>query len=239
MPRFAFKKSFTQALVYDPDLDQEFVDQLWTNPNSLVESCEPLIRKDCVRTTVRLDCEIESFVIKRHVERSWRHFVKQCVSKSRAEKCWNDTWYLFDNGYPTPRPVAFLENRLGILRGNSYYVYQFVRSQTLKAKATGSTNQRHIRNYITQLVEIWGLHDLLNVNLSDGHPANFLIDATGKMWVIDLDKLKRLPPTPERTQLLQSTFERTLRGMIWEPSLISFGIEKLRQKLSTVSTKAA
>lgn len=221
--RFSIKKSFSKVLVFDQEADDKLLHQLWENPDSLIGKGDKLVEKDCVRTTVRLESDFQCFVVKRHVERSWRHFAKQCVSLSRAEKCWNDSWFLYDNGYPTPRPVAYLENRFGVLRGNSFFVYQYVNGTTLKQKATGLNNQRLIRKYIVQLAEIWNQHARLKVNLSDGHPANFLVDPMEKIWVIDLDKLQRFSRSTEAIPQLQHSYEQTLRGVFWDPSILDFG----------------
>ena len=227
MDRFSTRKSFLQAMTFQSAADPNLIDRFWSDPDSLVHAGEKLIKKNCVRTTVRLNSEYDQFVVKRHVERSWRHFAKQCVTRSRAERCWNDSLYLYENGYPTPRPIAYLEDRLGVLRGNSYFMYQFVEGETLKQKATDLKNQRLIRKYILQLVNIWKLHFRLRVNLSDGHPANFLINSAGKMWVIDLDKLQRIPTGTDIVPILKNSFESTMRGVFWDRQILKFGREKL------------
>ncbi len=239
MNRFAAKKSFSKLMVYDFDTNQELTHRLWCDPNVVVDQGTKLIQKACVRTTVKLESDVQNFVIKRHVERSWRHFAKQWVSRSRAEKCWNDSWFLYDNGYPTPKPVAYLENRFGVFRGNSFYVYEYVEGETLKEKATGSRNQRLIRQYIKQLAHIWSLHAKLNIELSDGHPANFLIDPAGKMWVIDLDKLRKNNATTNSLNRLEQTLEQTLLGVFWEPTLIEYGKRKFREAIQQPARVAA
>ena len=239
MDRFQTSKSFLRAMVFDPSADRAFVDELWNAPDALVDGSEKLTNKQCVRTTVRLQRDEEIYVVKRHLERSWRHFVKQCFTRSRAEKCWNDTWYLVACGYPTPKPIAYLENRLGPLRGNSYYAYQFVHGQTFKQAATNLKNQRVLREYVNQLVNIWCLHRELRINLNDGHPANFIIDATGKMWVIDLDKLKRLHGNGSIDEQLLKTFEQALRGVIGDYRIIDYGMRKLADVFQDVKCSAA
>lgn len=235
MDRFSTRKSFTRAMTYRLTAEHDLIDQFWSEPDSLLQSGKKLTQKNCVRTTVRFKSEYDQFVVKRHVERSWRHFAKQCVSRSRAERCWNDSLYLFDNGYPTPEPMAYLEDRFGVLRGNSYFMYRYVEGETLKQKATGLKNQRLIRKYILQLVEIWKLHLRLRVSLSDGHPANFLINSAGKMWVIDLDKLKHFPPGVDLVPILKQSFESTMRGVFWDQRVLDYGRDKIKQGLEVAN----
>lgn len=231
--------AWNKSVVYAEDADPELIEQLWSAPDSFVDSGKRLDQKDCVRTTVRYEAKAERYVVKRHRERSWRHFAKQCFSRSRAEKCWADTWFLVKYGYPTPRPVAYRENRLGPLRGNSYYVYEYQEGRTLKELATGSKNQRLLRKYVTQLAEIWRLHSQIGINLSDGHPANIIVDALGKMWMIDLDKLKFLPDNEKRSAKLQATFESTMCGVIGDQRIVNFGMKKYREIVEDVAVLQA
>ena len=226
-------------MVFAAGTNSSLTDQLWDNPDELVESGSKMVEKHCVRTTVRTSVDDENIVVKRHLERSWRHFVKQCFNKSRSQRCWDDTWYLIDNGYPTPRPIAYAEKRLGPLRGNSWYVYEFIEGQTFKEAATDNKNQRLLRSYVSGLVEIWKLNRKLRINLTDGHPANFIVDATGKIWVIDLDKLQRLPERSNIDSILRQSFESTVRGVIGDRFVIEYGLSKFDRCFQLASERAA
>ena len=236
--KFWRKNSFTKSLVGVVGINPTLQQRLWTAPDSLVESGSEMVQKQCVRTTVRLTIDDETVVVKRHLERSWRHFAKQSFTRSRAERCWGDTWYLIENGYPTPRPIAYLENRLGPLRGNSWYVYQYIHGTTFKDAATENRNQRLLREYVNQLVDIWMLNRKLRINLTDGHPANFVVDATGKMWVIDLDKLQHLPAKADADSILSRSFENTVRGVVGDRLVIEHAINRLGRRMSAGSVAA-
>lgn len=227
MERFHYQRDFSRAIVFVPAARPAIVDALWNHPELLIEHGQRLTYKQCVRTTVKVDFEEESFVVKRHRERSLRHFAKQCFSRSRAAACWRDTWFLIDHGYPTPAPVVYRENRLGPLRGHSYYVYQYIPGHTLIDLATGLKNQRLLRQYVAQLVNIWSWHQRLRVVLNDGHPGNFIIDVTGKMWVIDLDKLHRIPEHVDLDPLLRQSFQNTLNGVFGDRYVLRYGMNKL------------
>ncbi|MEM9412797.1 MAG: lipopolysaccharide kinase InaA family protein [Planctomycetota bacterium] len=233
------KKSFLKAMSYTPLANAEFVQKLWSAPDELVNDGPRLVQKNCVRTTVKFESEEFQYVVKRHLERSWRHFVKQCFSFSRAAKCWDDTWFLVRHGYPTPLPIAFRENRLGPLRGNSYYVYQYIEGRTFKEVATGLKNQRLLRKLVSQIAEIWLLHQQLGINLTDGHPANFIVDSTGKIWVIDLDKLQRIPSRIDSDSILRKSFDATIKGVIGDHKIIDFAHKKLTDLLQPRRRNAA
>ncbi len=232
--RFQVRHRLGKAMKYVPDADVDLMERFWYQPDQLIEEGDRLTAKRCVRTTVKLAANPEFLVIKRYLERSWRHQTKQLFCRSRAEKCWHDTWFLVDNGYPTPAPVAYLENRFGPLRGSSYYVYQFVEGRTLKELATGMKNQRLLRYYVSKLADIWKFHARLGVNLADGHPANFIVDATGKLWVIDLDKLQyfRWSDRPSR---LASSFIEAVTGVIGDRAIIRYAQQRIARTLDELN----
>ena len=210
---------------------EQLVELLWDDPDQLIEIGRPLTQKQCVRTTVAIQTLSDQYVVKRHLERSWRHIVKQWFCISRAEKCWRDTLFLVDNGYPTPKPIGFQEQRLGSLRGKSYFVYEYVEGETLRSIAAPMKNQRLLRQYVRQLCEIWRLHWQLEVNLHDGHPDNFLVAPSGKIWVIDLDKLQRLNGLPDlvkRNTLIES-FLKTITGVFGDFRVINYGERKIME----------
>ena len=216
---------------YDARACEDLVEMMWKDPDALIEGGSKLTRKKCVRTTVAFESTNDRYVVKRHLERSWRHLVKQWFCISRAEKCWRDTNFLVEHGYPTPRPIAYYEQRFGGLRGNSYYVYEFVQGQTLRSIASPLKNQRLLRKYVRQLCEIWRLNWELDVNLHDGHPDNFVVAPSGKMWVIDLDKLQRLngqSAHSKRERLIES-FMKTLTGVFGDFRVVNYGEQKISE----------
>ncbi len=239
MERFIDKKTFLKAMVYEPNAHLELIETLWREPDQLIDGGDRLVQKRCVRTTVKWVTGEENYVIKRHLERSRRHQFKQFFSRSRAQRCWDDTWFLIDNGYPTPRPVAYVEDRFGPLRGNSWYVYQYVEGRTLKDLATGLKNQRLLRRYIAQLADIWQVHARLGVSLSDGHPANFIVDATGKMWVIDLDKLQHIGHSERQSERLRESFRSAVNGVFGDQFVVRYGMQKLDEALARTRHQAA
>ena len=242
MDRFQHKSTFRKAMHYDALACEELIGSLWNNPDELIDTGQRLKKKHCVRTTVSLKTPIEQYVVKRHVERSWRHIVKQWFCISRAQRCFTDTLFLVDNKYPTPRPSAIWEERLGPLRGRSYYVYEYVSGTTLRELAGPMKNQRLLRQYVRQLAEIWRMHWQLNVNLHDGHPENFIVAPSGKIWVIDLDKLQYLSGMPDsiKQEQLTRSFIHTLQGVFGDYRIVNYGERLIADMyVSMASSKAA
>ena len=221
-----------RKLVAAHDVAPWLLDSLWDGPDSLVQSGEPLVQKNRVRTIVRLEDSDQSIVIKRYVERSFRHLLKQMIQQSRAARCWNDTLYLLENGFPTPLPIAYREERFGPFRGPSFYVYQFQSGQTLLERCRHLENQRLLRDYVSQLVNIWQLQRRLNVSLHDANPGNFIVDAAGKIWVIDLDKLRHEKRQVRLDQRLRKSMQFLLQGVFGDQSVVRFGLRKFEEMMS-------
>lgn len=232
MDQFYKRKTWTRKLVATHDVAPWLIDSLWDDPNALVDSGDPLVNKNRVRTIVRLEDSDQSIVIKRYVERSFRHLLKQMVQQSRAARCWNDTLFLLESKFPTPMPIAYREERFGPFRGPSFYVYQFQSGQTLLEHCRGLENQRLLRDYVSQLVNIWQLQRRLCVSLHDANPGNFLVDAGGKIWVIDLDKLRREKHQSRLEQRLRKSMQFLLQGVFGDQSVVRFGIRKFEEMMS-------
>ena len=221
-----------RKLVAVPDTAPWLIESLWSDPSALVDSGDPLVNKKRVRTIVRLEDSDQSIVIKRYVERSFRHLLKQMIQQSRAARCWNDTLYLLENGFPTPLPIAYREERFGPFRGPSFYVYQFQSGQTLLERCRHLENQRLLRDYVSQLVNIWQLQRRLSVSLHDANPGNFIVDAAGKIWVIDLDKLRHEKRQVRLDQRLRKSMQFLLQGVFGDQSVVRFGLRKFEEMMN-------
>ena len=85
------RRSFFAYMRHVVDPPTDLIELLWNSPDELVKMGKPLIRKRCVRTTVLIRFDGHDYVVKRWLERSWRHALKQFVLPSRAARCWRDT----------------------------------------------------------------------------------------------------------------------------------------------------
>src|SRR4029079_13817455 len=130
-PKIVSRQSFRRVAHYDQSLPTDLVSTLWNDPASLVSRGESLQAKGA-RQTVRLEWNSQPFVLKRYREPTRRHALKQFVLPSRASKTWNFTHRLVDAGVATPRPVACIENRWGLLRLDSYLMYPYIEGRTLR-----------------------------------------------------------------------------------------------------------
>lgn len=183
------RRSFARVAHYSATLPDDLVTALWTSPASLIDRGEPL-RAKIARHTVRLVWNSQSYVLKRYQEPTWRHALKGTVQPARAWTTWKFTHRLADAGIATPRPVACIENRWGLLRRDSYLMYPYVEGRTLRSYFAADAKQSpSLRDRLwQQLHELWQRLLELQVSLGDTNLGNFIISPAGQLWLIDLDK---------------------------------------------------
>jgi tRNA A-37 threonylcarbamoyl transferase component Bud32 len=185
----ACRHSFHRAAHYDPSLPDDLVTMLWNDPASLV-SCGKRLQAKGARQTVRLEWNSQPFVLKHYREPTRRHALKQLIQPSRAWKTWDFTHRLVKAGVATPRPVACIENRWGLLRLDSFLMYPYVEGRTLRTCIAEDAKQSPtVRDRLwKQIHELWQTLLDLRVSLGDTNLGNFIVSPAGQIWLIDLDK---------------------------------------------------
>lgn len=183
------RRSFRRVARFSTSLPDGLIAALWKNPESLVDRGETLQAKGA-RKTVRLDWDSQPFVLKHYVEPTRRHAIKQLVLPSRAWKTWQFTHRLANAGVATPRPAAFVENRWGVLRRDSFLLYPYIEGRTLRTCIAEDAKQSTtVRDRLWQQIhELWQRLLELRVSLGDTNLGNFIVSPAGQIWLIDLDK---------------------------------------------------
>jgi len=194
-PRVVYRRSFTRKFCFDPRTPAELAEMFWSDPDRLVESGTVL--KDCERTTVvRVDTAEgssteSSWLLKRYNLRDPLHTGLHFVMRSRARTSWINGRCLCSLGISSPRPMAYLERRIGPLRTRSYLLTEFVPGTPLCdfARRNGSTIDLP-DTAIRQFASLWHRFGQLRVTHGDIKLSNFLVTPDGCLWLIDLDSMR-------------------------------------------------
>jgi Lipopolysaccharide kinase (Kdo/WaaP) family len=188
--RYSRRQSLGRVAIIDRSLPNDLIERLWRDPASLIAGGE-MMRRTGLRRTVRLDWNSKSYVLKQY-RPTWWHFVRQLPLRSWASATFRTTIKLIDAGFPTPRPVACVENRWGIFRRDSFLMYEYVEGVTLRSYlAASGRNLRPLTDDLSrQIRKIWQRLVELRVSLDDTHMGNIIIEPAGRLWVIDLDKTR-------------------------------------------------
>ncbi len=120
--------------------------------------------------------------IKEHKMRTFWKGVKYQYVPSRARLCWNNAHLLEECDIPTPRPIGFVEMRVGFCKKNSYYLYEYLEGADLYAilKRGGDIDDGMVDACVQLICRLEKaeikFHDLKTSNMviSEGGPA--LID---------------------------------------------------------------
>lgn len=183
------RRSFRRVAMLNRALPADLAGTLWEAPETLVDRGEQL-RANGARRTVRLQWNSQAFVIKHYVEPTRRHMLKQMVQTSRARATWTFTHRLAAAGIATPRPVACIENRWGLLRRDSFLMYPYIEGRTLRSYFAheAKVSPSLCNQFWQQLRELWQRLLELRVSLGDTNLGNFIVAPAGGLWLIDLDK---------------------------------------------------
>lgn len=184
------RRSLTRLIESRRSLPPTLAEALFNRPETLVGAGR-LLRARGARRTVLLDWDGAKYVLKHYVEPSRRHALKQLVLRSRAKATYLTSNRLADSGIRTPRPAAYVENRFGPMRLDSYLLYPYVGGNTLRECMAGlASDSQASRRLWSQLRELWQQLHELKASLADANLGNFILDPRGELWVIDIDKTR-------------------------------------------------
>jgi hypothetical protein len=189
----AVRRDWSRLLRRAAAAPADLVEQLWTDPDRLVARGAML--KDGDRcTVVRLDTDGGRGVLKRFNLKGPLHTATHGVLRSRAMWCWRSAHRLREMGFLTPSPWAMLERRFGALRGRSYFLGEHVEGTSIETliRARRADELHDLARQMAELFRRLGEHRVAHGDLK---ASNFLQDAAGRIWMIDLDGVRfGLPP---------------------------------------------
>lgn len=185
------RRSFGQALHWDAELPGDLVEQLWRDPQALLAQGQTLqVKKRCV--VVRLDHPQGPFLFKHHNWGGPLRTLRKSLLCAQAKQSWIDGHRLRAAGLPTPLPRACLERSFGPLGICSYLLTDYIAGPSLyRFMRFNQPSQEIVLDLARQLAQIWQRLVDLRVSHNDLKTENLLIDLSGRMWLIDLERMHR------------------------------------------------
>lgn len=185
------RRSFGRAMQWDAHLPSDLVEQLWRDPRSLLAEGQTLQEKPRC-TVVRLQHPQGLFTLKHHNWGGPIRTFKKSLRRAPAKQSWLDGRHLYAAGVPTPRPLAYVEYRLGPLGVCSYLLTEYIAGTTLyRLMRHNQPSEEVVLHFARQVAGIWQKLDDLCISHNDMKTENFMIDLTGRVWLIDLEKMRR------------------------------------------------
>lgn len=195
--RMIRRRAWSRVLVADPSLDAALVDALWDDPDAAVAGGAMI--KDGDRCTL---ADVRSsgggrYVLKRFNRHGLVHGLLHVLLRSRARWCWTNAGRVLALGLRTPKPMAMLETRIGPLRDRSLYVCEFIPGQLLlDVVRDEATPPDRIERLADEFAPLWHALGRARIGHRDMKATNFIVDANDRLWMIDLDAMRRYPPGP-------------------------------------------
>jgi tRNA A-37 threonylcarbamoyl transferase component Bud32 len=167
-----------QALVQDPD--------------ALMAQGEMLKDGDTT-TVVAVDLGGQRYVIKRYnIPNAW-YALRRFFRPTRAWYCWRNAHMLRLFGIQTPRPIMMMERRWGPLRRTAYFVTEWIAGQDVQQVLSSHPVQSQVwAQLMVRFSLMFGYFRDYRIVHGDCKATNFIV-ADGKIYVIDLDAMRREP----------------------------------------------
>lgn len=185
------RRGLTRRMSYTPGLPPSLIEALDADADGLVARGRPL--KQGGRCTVsHIESRMFPCVVKRYNLRGPLHTAGHFFLPSRARRNWRFGRLLLAGGIATPRPLACLEQCIGPLRFRSFLLTEYIPARTFwDLLYQRSISRRQLSELIEQFLVIWRRLGELRLSHGDLNLSNFLVAEDGRMWLIDLDGIRR------------------------------------------------
>jgi len=187
-----FKKVASPKLMgmYSKSAANGVVDTFFTNPERFMSEGQCL--KDGNTCTVQgFENGGVSYVLKRYNLKPWFRRLLKVFSDSRARTSWSSAWLLDMAFIPTSRPVAYCEERRGLLKGKCYLLMEQLEGQLLPDFVESSLDSLdRIQAVAFSFAQVWSALGRMRAAHGDLKATNLLVDSEGVVYLFDLDAFR-------------------------------------------------
>lgn len=176
--------------VFDRDFCQD------AEPLELIEKIDTLMDKgrilknDDTCYVSRLTWNSKDVVVKRYNHKGFIHSLRHTIKRSRARRNWLHGHRLGMLNIATPRPLAYIEQRRGLLVWQSYLVTEYVKGRELKDflrdDKTSEKKRSIVSGQVAELLDSLSDHKITHGDLKH---SNILITESGPV-LTDLDAMR-------------------------------------------------
>jgi tRNA A-37 threonylcarbamoyl transferase component Bud32 len=149
-----------------------------------------ILKNDKTSYISRLMWNGRDIVVKRYNHKGFIHSLRHTIKGSRAKRCCLNGHRLMALNIPTPRPVAFIEERKGVFLWKSYLVTEFVAGRNLhiflRDDTVAETQKSMTVQQVTNLLDKLGEYRITHGDLKH---TNILITNNGPV-LTDLDAMR-------------------------------------------------
>jgi hypothetical protein len=183
-------KTWNKLTRCQSEYDTPLMQQALNDIEKVMQSPCLVLKDDLASTVIVTTIADWSVVIKRaNTKNSW-HFFRRLFLTSRAQKSWDNTEKLLQLGINTFTPIAMIEERMGPLKGRSYFLCTYLDGKTgidyfseLNDEGKKLRAAKNLAHLLQQLSHSWVSHRDLNM-------SNILF-INEEPWLVDLDAMRQ------------------------------------------------
>lgn len=185
------KKNFSMLITCETQFMSDTMQALLSDPDEFLERKTTQIIQDNFKSTLGIvEIDNRKIVIKRHNYKSFWHRLRRYFRPTRASRNWHMSKILQAGSIWVPNPVAYVETRIGFLRGKSYFMYEYVDGIMGEEYFKKFLNFQHkIETGMNLVLELMNQIKDLNLIHGDIRMSN-LIFKDDKICLLDLDDIK-------------------------------------------------
>ena len=199
---FIARKTWQRFMVCDREWFGPDRRKLLDDPEAFIDA-GTILKAGNSATVARITIDGQALVVKRYNIKNKAHALSRSLRPSRAMISWTNANRLRFLGINTPRPLAVIEERWGVVRRRAYFIMAYQPGNTideaLRAAADDAVEVARLLDQVGRL-----LHQLATARLSHGDfkATNFLL-SSGRLYLLDLDGM--------RVHKTDSAFNRAFR----------------------------
>ncbi|HQQ88420.1 MAG TPA: lipopolysaccharide kinase InaA family protein [Smithellaceae bacterium] len=207
---FYLHKNFFSRMVCDQEFLSEEMRRILNDPEDYIRRKNAkIIQNNFKNKIVYLEIGKIPAIIKIHNYKSLWHKIKRYFRRTRASRSWHYSVLFNENGIRTPRPIAYKETRIGPLRGDSYFIYEWV--DGINGEQYFLNNRKDvgkIKKAITSILEI--TEKIKNLGLIHGDiRLKNMVFREDEIFLTDFDDTKK-----KKWYKLRRMNNRDFRGLI-------------------------
>lgn len=182
----AYNKSFFQEYSFRRSFFENDGEKFIQEIDNLVSNGQ-ILKAGNSATVVEVNYGDKRLVIKRYNIKGFWHFLTRCYRPSRAAVSWRNGNLLQLLGIATPKPLGFIEKRIGWFRTKAYLICERGGGQEI---ATVFKYRIPTDKEQNQLKDMFAVFKKYQISHGDLKATNLLIKKKGQIQLIDLDAMQ-------------------------------------------------
>ncbi|WP_137719386.1 lipopolysaccharide kinase InaA family protein [Methylobacillus flagellatus] len=162
-----------------------------------------------------------NIVVKRYNIKNFWHGLNRALRNTRAAASWSNAYRLHLLGVATPEPVALLEQRIGCIRREAYFLAKYVDAPDVAQYFAAETDGLQSQATALEVARLFYQLYLLGIVHGDFKSTNMKI-VHGKPMLIDLDSMRQYAPGVLSELRFRRGHVRDLRRFLrnWQPGAV-------------------